>query len=96
MDIKIEIKDILDAVTAKFPGVPRDWLVLALAALVLLKWLGILNLITGLFAKAIKSAGRMMYNPETRMFVGLRNRFVEHLIYDVERLNRESVLPGTK
>ena len=89
MGIEIGIEQILNAVRSLGLSVPA-WVVLMLAALAFAKWLGILDWFFDLIVRGIKATGRVLYNRETREFVRIRNRFVEHLIYEVERLNREA------
>jgi predicted NACHT family NTPase len=89
MDIEIGIKEVLEALEALGLSVP-GWLVLVLAVLVFAKWLGVLDWIIDLIVRGLKAVGRILYNRETWEFVRIRNRFVEHLIYEVERLNREA------
>jgi len=89
MDIEIGVKEVLEALESLGLSVP-GWLVLVLAVLAFTKWLGVLDWIISLIARGLKAFGHILYNHETREFVRIRNRFTEHLIYEVERLNREA------
>jgi hypothetical protein len=89
MDIEIAIQTVLDALKSLGLSVPT-WSVLVFATLGVLKWLGVLDKIPQLVMWTSKALLRLFYNRDERDFVGIRNRFVKHLIYEVERLNRDA------
>jgi len=94
MEIEIVLQEIFDALRAI--GIPisekaASWITLILAGLVILTVVveGV-KLLLHLATKVIRFLSRRFYSQAAKDFVEVRNLVVQHLIYEVVRLNQEA------
>ena len=94
MGIKIILQDVFDALRAI--GIPisekaASWITLLFAGLVVIVAVAEgVKLLWPLVTRVRKFLSRQFYNSADKDFVEVCNLIVQHLVYEVQRLNREA------